>query len=71
MNLFKGLLYLLDNDTPASPVLIETRHYGAATAANEFGREFGNRAASQRRFGVQIEAGAAEPQRLSAAGGCR
>ena len=72
MNLFKGLLYLLDNDTPASPVLIEARHYGAATAANEFGRELGNRAASQRRFGAQDEdGGAAEQARLSAVGGCR
>ncbi|GAB3345253.1 hypothetical protein [Lysobacter tyrosinilyticus] len=52
MNVFKGLLYLLDADQPASPVLIENRRYGAATAADEFGASLGNRAASERRFGV-------------------
>lgn len=53
MNLFKGLLYLIDTDQPASSVLIEAPRYGAATAAGEFGDEFGNRAASERRFGRQ------------------
>ena len=72
MNLFKGLLYLLENDTPASPVLIDARHYGAATAANEFANELGNRAASQRRFGVRSDGfEATDETRLSAVGGCR
>lgn len=53
MNLFKGLLYLIDVDEPASPVLIDAPRYGAATAANEFGGSFGNRIASARRFGPQ------------------
>lgn len=53
MNVFKGLLYLLENDTPASPVLIEAPRYGAATAANEFADALGNRAAAQRRFGTR------------------
>ena len=52
MNVFKGLLYLLDADQPASSVLIENRRYGAATAADEFGPALGNRAASERRFGA-------------------
>ena len=52
MNVFKGLLYLIENDTPASPVLIEAPRYGAATAANEFGT-LGNGAATQRRFGTR------------------
>jgi hypothetical protein len=69
MNLFKGLLYLIDTDQPASPVLIDARHYGAATAANEFAGELGNRAASERRFGPrqdeQIDT------RVAAIGGCR
>ena len=51
MNVFKGLLYLLDADQPASSVLVENRRYGAATAADEFGAPLGNRAASERRFG--------------------
>ena len=55
MNLFKGLLYLIDADQPASSVLIEAPRYGAATAAGEFGDEFGNRAASERRFGRQAK----------------
>ena len=55
MNLFKGLLYLIDADQPASSVLIEAPRYGAATAASEFGDEFGNRAASERRFGRQAQ----------------
>ncbi|QNP41954.1 hypothetical protein [Lysobacter solisilvae (ex Woo and Kim 2020)] len=52
MNLFKGLLYLIDNDQPASPVLIAAPHYGAATAAGEFVGELGNAAASRQRFGA-------------------
>ena len=52
MNVFKGLLYLLDADQPASSVLIDNRRYGAATAASEFGTALGNRAASERRFGT-------------------
>jgi len=67
MNLFKGLLYLIDNDQPASPVLIDARHYGAATAANEFADELGNRAASERRFGQRQDV----PSEARAAGGCR
>ena len=51
MNVFKGLLYLIENDTPASPVLIDAPRYGAATAANEFADALGNRAAAQRRCG--------------------
>ena len=54
MNVFKGLLYLLDADQPASPVLIENRRYGAATAVDEFGTALGNRAASERRFGAAL-----------------
>jgi hypothetical protein len=69
MNLFKGLLYLIENDQPASPVLIEAPHYGAATAANEFAGELGNRAASQRRFGARVEGVGEAPRR--AAGGSR
>ncbi len=72
MNLFKGLLYLIENDTPASPVLIQARHYGAATAANEFADELGNRAVSRRLFGAT--APAADPagdEPIAAAGGCR
>jgi hypothetical protein len=71
MNLFKGLLYLLENDTPASPVLIDARHYGAATAANEFADELGNRAASQRRFGAIATQLPGEDATLAAIGGCR
>ena len=56
MNVFKGLLYLLDADQPASPVLIDNRRYGAATAASEFGAALGNRAASERRFGTHAAA---------------
>ena len=51
MNLFKSLLYLIENDKPASPVLLDTRHYGAASAADELAPELGNRAASERLFG--------------------
>ena len=71
MNLFKGLLYLIENDQPASPVLIEAPHYGAATAANEFARELGNRAASQRRFGPRLEARETAEETLRAVSGCR
>ena len=53
MNVFKGLLYLIENDAPASTVLIEAPRYGAATAANEFGGTLGNGAAAQRRFGTR------------------
>jgi hypothetical protein len=75
MNVFKGLLYLIENDTPASPVLIEAPRYGAATAANEFADALGNRAAAQRRFGtrrnapVQDEPGSGK--QVEAACGCR
>lgn len=48
MNVFKGLLFLLDSGTPTSE---STLHYGAATAADEFARPLGNRAASERWFG--------------------
>ena len=48
MNVFKGLLFLLDSGTPTSA---STLHYGAATAADEFARPLGNRAASERWFG--------------------
>ena len=44
MNVFKGLLYLIENDTPASLVLIEAPRYGAATAAHEFADHVGARA---------------------------
>jgi hypothetical protein len=56
MNVFKGLLYLIENDTPASPVLIEAPRYGAATAANGFADTLGNGAAAQRRFGTRRKA---------------
>jgi hypothetical protein len=70
MNVFKGLLYLIDNDVPASPVLIEAPRYGAATAANEFGT-LGNAAAAQRRFGTRRNAPRqAEPDLAEAVGGC-
>jgi hypothetical protein len=72
MNFFKGLLYLIENDQPASPVLIEAPHYGAATAANEFANELGNRAASQRRFGPRLDTrDASDDASLRAVGGCR
>lgn len=71
MNLFKGLLYLIENDPPASPVLIDARHYGAATAANEFAGELGNSAASRRRFGSRQETGESQDVRIAAVGGCR
>ena len=75
MNVFKGLLYLIENDTPASPVLIEAPRYGAATAANEFADKLGNRAAAQRRFGTRLNALARnEPiagRHVEAACGCR
>ena len=70
MKLFKGLLYLIDTDAPASPVLIDAPHYGAATAANDFGDELGNRAASRRRFGPSQQA-AREDRVDAAVGGCR
>lgn len=60
MNVFKGLLYLLDADQPASPVLIDNRRYGAATAAAEFGPALGNRAASERRFGARTATAGAD-----------
>lgn len=69
MNVFKGLLYLIENDTPASPVLIEAQRYGAATAANEFADTLGNRAAAQRRFGARRNA-LAQDERVEAVGGC-
>ena len=53
MNVFKGLLYLIENDAPAAPVLIEAPRYGAATAANQFVGTLGNGAAAQRRFGTR------------------
>lgn len=75
MHVFKGLLYLIDNDTPASPVLIEAPRYGAATAANDFAGALGNRAAAQRRFGTRRPAVVQEQsvpgQRAEAACGCR
>lgn len=72
MNLFKGLLYLTENEPPAAPVLINVRHYGAATAANEFAGPLGNSAASRRWFGTRQDV--SEPSqdvRIAAAGGCR
>jgi hypothetical protein len=51
MNLFKGVLYLIDHDERGSADVLEARRYGAATAAEEFVSELGNRAASARRFG--------------------
>lgn len=71
MNLFKGLLYLIDTDPPASPVLIQAPHYGAASAANDFGNELGNRAASQRRFGPKQTPRDASLDECLAMGGCR
>lgn len=75
MNVFKGLLYLIENDAPASPVLIDAPRYGAATAANDFGGTFGNRAAAQRRFGSRRQAAAQDApgsaQHAEAACGCR
>lgn len=70
MNLFKGLLYLIESDTPASPVLVENPRYGAATAASEFAGELGNRAASRRRFGARLAAPVIADVCLDA-GGCR
>lgn len=49
MNLFKGLLFLQDLDAPEPE---NEPHYGAATAAREFARPLGNRAASERWFGT-------------------
>jgi len=69
MNVFKGLLYLLDADQPASPVLVDNRRYGAATAAAEFGAALGNRAASERRFGAHPAAERGEID-LDATAGC-
>ena len=72
MNVFKGLLYLIETDPPASSVLIETPRYGAATAAGEFADELGNRAASHRRFGARRNAPSVRTDTcLDAAGGCR
>jgi len=75
MNVFKGLLYLIENDTPASPVLIEAPRYGAATAANEFAKTLGNSAAAQRRFGPRRHASVQEDPFpgacAEAVGGCR
>lgn len=68
MNLFKGLLYLIDHDAPASPVLLDARRFGAATAADELARGLGNRAESQRRFGAPATGHPAEGACL--AGGC-
>lgn len=74
MNVFKGLLYLIENDAPASPLLIEAPRYGAATAANEFGVTLGNGAAAQRRFGTRRQAPAQpEPfagEHAEVVGGC-
>lgn len=50
MNVFKGLLFLLDSSTPSHSG-DTTPHYGAATAADRFGRPLGNRAASEQWFG--------------------
>lgn len=50
MNLFKGLLFLQGQST--QPEFIDDEpHYGAATAAREFGKDLGNHAASERWFG--------------------
>jgi len=57
MNLFKGLLYL-DTSKIAPEFADDEPHYGAATAAREFGRELGNRAASERWFGPRHAANA-------------
>jgi hypothetical protein len=74
MNVFKGLLYLIEDDAPERPVLIEAPRYGAATAANEFGGPLGNGAAAQRRFGTRHHTPAqAEPfagEHAEAVGGC-
>lgn len=71
MNLFKGLLYLIDSDQPASPVLLQAPHYGAASAANDFGSELGNRVASQRRVGAKPARVDASLDDCLAMGGCR
>lgn len=71
MNLFKGLLYLIDSDPSASPVPFQAPHYGAASAANDFSHELGNRVASQRRFGAKPAPAAASPVDRLAMGGCR
>lgn len=72
MNVFKGLLYLIESDPPASPVLIESTRYGAATAAGVFADGLGNRAASQRRFGARPDAPVPnDDARREAASGCR
>lgn len=71
MNVFKGLLYLVENDPPAAPALIDAPRYGAATAAGQFGETLGNRAAAQRRFGARLDRAANEEARLDAVGGCR
>jgi len=70
MNVFKGLLYLLDADQPASPVLVDNRRYGAATAAAEFGPALGNRAASERRFGAHNDSAGRREIDLDATAGC-
>jgi hypothetical protein len=71
MNVFKGLLYLIQTDPPASPVLIQSPRYGAATAAKALDGQLGNRAASRRRFGERKVVQIASADACLAAGGCR
>lgn len=71
MNVFKGLLYLIENDAPASPVLTKAPRYGAATAANQFAHPLGNHAASQRWFGARRNASVEYDDARLEACGCR
>ncbi|HEV8695323.1 MAG TPA: hypothetical protein VGQ93_14245 [Lysobacter sp.] len=69
MNLFKGVLYL--QDPPAVAEFVDDEpHYGAATAVGEFGRELGNRAASERWFGHRVFAYEDALIARTAVGGC-
>jgi hypothetical protein len=70
MNVFKGVLYLLES-SPTPIDFNDAPHYGAATAANEFGRPLGNRAASERWFGPLRDRQDAPRDTRLAAASCR
>jgi hypothetical protein len=70
MNVFKGVLFLLES-SPTAIDFNEAPHYGAATAANEFGRPLGNRAASERWFGTLRDRQDAPRDTRRVAVGCR
>ena len=70
MNVFKGLLYLIENDPSATSARSAAPRYGAATAADEFARKLGNRAAAEHRFGSFARGAVPAEARLEALGGC-